>query len=158
MKQLRWLCGWAARNLQVFFNGIRLGIGYGCDLGRIYSALLAFAENRRLGHGLCVRRSRILRFLGRLFVGRRGSLVSFRSLRNFAGGVPDRGLGFAIKVLDGGRRAVEVALVQTLADLGVFDEEDVSALSHHGHPDVINTRGEVVGEVRSAFSLEGEAA
>jgi L-asparaginase II len=76
----------------------------------------------------------------------------------YAGGVPDRGLGFAIKVLDGGRRAVEVALVQTLADLGIFDEADVSALSQHAHPDVLNTRGEVVGEVRSAFSLEGEAA
>ena len=72
----------------------------------------------------------------------------------YTGGVPEQGLGFAIKVPDGGRRAVEVALVQTLADLGVLDDADVRALSKHGHPDVHNTRDEVVGEVRSAFSLD----
>ena len=72
----------------------------------------------------------------------------------YAGGVPDRGLGFAIKVVDGGRRAVEVALVQTLTDLAVLSEDDACALAAHGNPEVRNTRDEVVGEVRSAFSLE----
>ena len=71
----------------------------------------------------------------------------------YVGGIPAQGLGFAIKVQDGGRRAVEVALIQTLADLDVLSGDDVAALAKHGNPDVSNTRDEVVGEVRSAFSL-----
>jgi L-asparaginase II len=71
----------------------------------------------------------------------------------YVGGIPAQGLGFAIKVQDGGRRAVEVALIQTLADLDVLSGDDVAALAQHGNPDVSNTCDEVVGEVRSAFSL-----
>lgn len=71
----------------------------------------------------------------------------------YGGGLRDRGIGFAIKVEDGGRRAVEVALIRVLAELGVLSPEEVSVLSPHGNPDVVNTRGEVVGEVRAAFSL-----
>ena len=71
----------------------------------------------------------------------------------YGGGVPDLGLGFSIKVMDGGRRAVEVALVHTLAALGVLDDADVTALAKHGRPPVLNTRDEVVGEVRPAFDL-----
>lgn len=71
----------------------------------------------------------------------------------YGGGLRDRGIGFAIKVADGGRRAVEVALIRVLAELGVLSSEEVSVLSRHGNPDIVNTRGEVVGEVRAAFSL-----
>jgi L-asparaginase II len=71
----------------------------------------------------------------------------------YGGGLPDRGLGFAIKVEDGGRRAVEVALVRVLECLDVFSGDAVRALSPHGRPQVRNTRGEVVGEIRPAFDL-----
>ena len=72
----------------------------------------------------------------------------------YIGGIPASGLGFAIKVEDGGRRAVEVALVKVLEELGVLTEAAVTAISHHGNPIVYNTRGEAVGEVRPAFHLE----
>jgi L-asparaginase II len=73
----------------------------------------------------------------------------------YGGGIPERGIGFAIKVADGGRRAVEVALIRTLEELGVLTAAEVDALSRHGRPTVRNTRGEKVGEVRAAFSLGG---
>ena len=71
----------------------------------------------------------------------------------YAGGVRGRGLGFAIKVLDGGRRAVEVALIRVLEELEVLTVEEVEALRGHGRPDVLNTRDEVVGTVLPAFAL-----
>ncbi len=71
----------------------------------------------------------------------------------YGGGLPARGLGFAIKVADGGRRAVEVALVRTLEELGVLGASDLAALAAHARPELRNTRDEVVGEVRPAFSL-----
>jgi L-asparaginase II len=71
----------------------------------------------------------------------------------YCGGVRERGLGFAIKVLDGGRRAVEVALIRVLEDLEVLGQAEVEALRRHGRPEVLNTRGEIVGSVRPAFEL-----
>lgn len=71
----------------------------------------------------------------------------------YCGGLRGRGVGFAIKVSDGGRRAVEVALVHVLAALEALSAEDVEALRDHGRPVVRNTRGEEVGEVRPAFDL-----
>lgn len=72
----------------------------------------------------------------------------------YGGGVPSEGLGFAIKVADGGRRAVEVALVRVLELLGALTDTEVGALSRHGRPAVRNTRGEVVGEIRPAFEFD----
>lgn len=76
----------------------------------------------------------------------------------YAGGARDRGVGFAIKIEDGGRRAVEVALIRLLADLEVLTATEVDALSNHAHPPVLNTRGEVVGELRAAFSVSTATA
>lgn len=72
----------------------------------------------------------------------------------YAGGIPDAGLGFAIKIEDGARRAVEVALVRVLQELGVLTEKDSPKIAEHAKPAVYNTRGEVVGEIRPAFDLE----
>ena len=71
----------------------------------------------------------------------------------YGGGLPGRGLGFAIKVADGGRRAVEPALVRLLEDVDVLGAEEVEKLAGHGNPEIRNTRGEVVGEIRPAFRL-----
>ena len=71
----------------------------------------------------------------------------------YAGGVTQRGLGFAIKVADGGRRAVEVALVRVLSELGILSSEDVDALRRHANPTVYNTLGEEVGQIRAVFDL-----
>lgn len=71
----------------------------------------------------------------------------------YVGGLPAEGLGFAIKVADGGRRAAELALVEVLHALGALAADDVDALARWGRPEVRNTRGEVVGEVRSSLVL-----
>ena len=71
----------------------------------------------------------------------------------YAGGLRAPGLGFAIKVEDGGRRAVEVALLRVLESLGVLDGSEVERLRAHANPEVRNTLGEVVGEIRATFDL-----
>lgn len=71
----------------------------------------------------------------------------------YGGGLIGRGVGFAIKVADGGRRAVEVALLRLLEELDVLTAEESDRLADHGRPRVRNTRGEVVGELRAAFDV-----
>ncbi len=71
----------------------------------------------------------------------------------YGGGLPARGIGFAIKVADGSRRAVEAALVRVLWQLEVLTLEDQEALATFGRPTVCNTLGEMVGEIRADFSL-----
>ncbi|OGU16522.1 MAG: hypothetical protein A3K13_10955 [Gemmatimonadetes bacterium RIFCSPLOWO2_12_FULL_68_9] len=71
----------------------------------------------------------------------------------YGGGLPARGLGFAIKVTDGARRAVEVALVRVLEGLGALDDVDLEALARWRRTPVENTLQDVVGEVRPAFDL-----
>jgi L-asparaginase II len=62
--------------------------------------------------------------------------------------VPERGLGIAIKVGDGGQRAQYPAVVRLLQLLEVLPAELPSRLDDFLHRPVRNSRGEVVGEVR----------
>lgn len=71
----------------------------------------------------------------------------------YCGGVRGRGLGFALKVDDGARRASDVALIRVLSDLGVADAEDVSALAE-GRTGMFNTLGVKVGRIENAFRIE----
>ncbi|MEM7417621.1 MAG: asparaginase [Gemmatimonadota bacterium] len=71
----------------------------------------------------------------------------------YGGGIPSESIGFALKVPDGGRRAVEVALVHLLRAIGVFGDDDMASLEGHANPPVMNTRGEVVGELRARLDL-----
>ncbi len=71
----------------------------------------------------------------------------------YGAGLRGRGLGVAIKVEDGGRRAVEVALLHTLNALGAVTDDEAEVLRAHGRPEIKNTRDEVVGELRPAFDL-----
>lgn len=71
----------------------------------------------------------------------------------YVGGAPERGLGLAIKIGDGARRAVEVALVRVLTLLDLLGDADLEALADWVRPPVHNTRGEVVGHLRAAFDL-----
>ena len=75
----------------------------------------------------------------------------------YCGGLPERRLGFALKVRDGGRRAAEVALLRVLASLGALSERDVESLAVHANPVLRNTRGDVVGEIRASVDLTGLA-
>jgi L-asparaginase II len=71
----------------------------------------------------------------------------------YCAGLPERGLGVALKALDGGRRAAEVALLRVLEDLGSLTPADMAALAGFARPTVRNTLGEAVGEVQADFKL-----
>lgn len=68
-------------------------------------------------------------------------------------GVPGAELGIALKVEDGAKRAVGPAILAVLRQLDLISEDDLGALWSHAYPDVHNTLGEVVGQIRANIEL-----
>jgi len=68
-------------------------------------------------------------------------------------GVPGAELGIAMKVEDGAARAVAPAIVSILRELDLISEDDFGALHDHVYPDIVNTRGETVGQIRPSIRL-----
>jgi L-asparaginase II len=68
-------------------------------------------------------------------------------------GVPGAELGVALKVADGATRAVAPAILDVLRQLDLISEDDLGALSPHAYPDVVNSRGELVGQIRPRLAL-----
>jgi L-asparaginase II len=60
---------------------------------------------------------------------------------------PESGLGIALKVEDGSRRAAEPALVAVLAALGILHPAALEALRSYREPEITNTRGDPVGRI-----------
>jgi L-asparaginase II len=73
-------------------------------------------------------------------------------------GVPGAELGIALKVEDGSPRALPSAAVALLRELDLISEDDLGALHAHVFPELRNTLGEVVGQLRPAISLRGPDA
>ncbi|CAA9537381.1 MAG: Hypothetical protein of L-Asparaginase type 2-like superfamily [uncultured Thermomicrobiales bacterium] len=72
--------------------------------------------------------------------------------------LPERGLGGAVRVLDGSFRAHPVVVAALLHELGALDEATLAAIGER-HPAAIrNHNGWQVGELRSAFVLGGVPA
>jgi L-asparaginase II len=69
-------------------------------------------------------------------------------------GVPGAELGIAVKIEDGAQRAVGPAVLGVLRQLDLISEDDLGALYRHAYPDLTNTRGEVVGQIRANLTLE----
>lgn len=63
------------------------------------------------------------------------------------------GLGIALKVEDGARRASEVALLEVLRQLEVLETDQHQALSRFAAPQVFNTRGDAVGRIDAEMDL-----
>jgi L-asparaginase II len=68
--------------------------------------------------------------------------------------VPERGLGIALKVADGAKRAAEPALIGVLHAVDALTAPEVEALARHARPTLENTRGEVVGEIEARIAVE----
>jgi L-asparaginase II len=68
-------------------------------------------------------------------------------------GVPGAELGIGIKVEDGNTRAVPPAILSVLRELDLISEDDFGALHDQAYPELVNTRGEVVGQLRPRISL-----
>jgi L-asparaginase II len=71
----------------------------------------------------------------------------------YCGGVPGAEIGIALKVEDGTKRAVGPAILAVLRQLDLISEDDFGALYRHAYPELLNTRGEPVGEIRANFLL-----
>jgi len=68
-------------------------------------------------------------------------------------GVPGAELGIALKVEDGAARAVAPAILAVLRELDLISEDDFGALHSFAYADLLNTRGEPVGQIRPAVRL-----
>jgi L-asparaginase II len=55
---------------------------------------------------------------------------------------------------DGSYRGLGPTVVETLAQLGVLNEQQLGRLTTFHQPSVENRRGAAVGEVRATFNLE----
>jgi L-asparaginase II len=65
----------------------------------------------------------------------------------------DRGWGIAVKIEDGGARAVAVAVLETLRQLDALTGAELEPLNDFARPPVRNYRDEIVGEARPVFEL-----
>ena len=63
-------------------------------------------------------------------------------------GAPATGLGIALKVEDGAKRAAEPALLATLRACELLTDAELGTLAAYARPALYNTRGEQVGEIR----------
>jgi L-asparaginase II len=63
-------------------------------------------------------------------------------------GVPGAELGIAVKVEDGNTRAVAPAILSVLRELDLISEDDFGALHTLAFKEIVNTRGETVGQLR----------
>lgn len=70
----------------------------------------------------------------------------------FMAALPERDLGIALKISDGSGRARSVALLAILDHLGALSDTEKHKLRHHISPEIINTQGLAVGEIRPAPS------
>ena len=64
-----------------------------------------------------------------------------------------RGLGLSFKMEDGSYRGLAPTVVETLAQLGILDEMELTQLASYHRPIIDNRRGLQVGEVRTIFEL-----
>jgi L-asparaginase II len=69
-------------------------------------------------------------------------------------GVRSRGLGIALKVIDGNARGLHPATVAALDQLGLLDAAQRSALAAWREPEIRNDRGLPTGRVTPAVMLE----
>lgn len=66
--------------------------------------------------------------------------------------LPQQGLGIALKISDGSARARSAALLAILDHLGVLTDAEKKRLQAHSVPQIENSRGLIVGEIRAAHS------
>ncbi|HEX7119981.1 MAG TPA: asparaginase [Longimicrobiales bacterium] len=72
----------------------------------------------------------------------------------YVAGAPAEGLGVALKVEDGAKRAAESALLGVLRSLELITADEYAALERYAEPALMNTRGERVGGIRPVVALE----
>ncbi len=98
------------------------------------------------------------RFDTNLMVAGRGQVLAKAGAEAcYGAALMEQGLGIAVKIEDGGARAIPPAVVEVLRQLGALDEAQVDALGEHARPIVHNYRGEIVGEAYADFRFQSQA-
>ena len=68
--------------------------------------------------------------------------------------VPGEGLGMALKVEDGNRRATSPAATELLRVMGLITENELEALSPHHSTPIINHQGNEIGRLKPELILD----
>jgi L-asparaginase II len=68
-------------------------------------------------------------------------------------GIRNRGIGIAVRVADGNKRALLAVTVELLRQLRLIDDPAATPLARYARPAVKNYRGTEVGRVETLFSL-----
>ena len=71
----------------------------------------------------------------------------------YCAGVPTMKLGIALKAEDGAKRAAEPALLAVLHLLDALTTDELSRMAKYSEPEILNTRQEVVGRVRTRIEF-----
>ncbi len=71
----------------------------------------------------------------------------------FCLGIPEKGLGLAVKVDDGMSRTVASVVIQSLRDMGVLSDGEMAQLADAMSPVLRNHRGLEVGRIEPVFHL-----
>jgi L-asparaginase II len=121
-----------------------MGGKYGTSCGRVLSAMTVYPE---LIGGKGRFDTELLRHFGNRLIAKSG----FEGV--FCLGLTGKGIGIAIKVEDGNKRAVSPAVMEILRQLQIVPEEELADMEDYWHPHVHNHRGENVGEIRPVFFL-----
>ena len=82
--------------------------------------------------------------------GRGAFMVKVGAEGVYVAALLERGLGLALKIDDGARRAAEVAVTALLDHLGVLDDEARASLAGHLERHVLSFAGKPVGAIRPA--------
>jgi L-asparaginase II len=69
-------------------------------------------------------------------------------------GILDRGWGMAVKIADGTQRAIGPAVVETLRQMELLNEKQISKINKFSHPLIKNFRGDQVGYIKAEFKLK----
>lgn len=72
----------------------------------------------------------------------------------FCLGIPDKGIGIAIKVDDGNSRVIPTLVASVLEQMGVLSMAERVQLQAELHPQIRNHAGTVVGEIRPVIELQ----
>jgi L-asparaginase II len=125
------------------------GREHAAALDRLRAAMIAHPENVA-GHGQFV--TDLMAISGGRIVAKSGAegLICL--------GVPERGLGIAVRVLDGSFRAHPEIVLAVLEQLDVLDAATRAAIAARHSSTLLNHNGWQVGEIRPAFQLARGAA
>lgn len=107
---------------------------------RLYEAMAAHPDLVAGEGRACTALIRALRGRAVVKTGAEGVFVAI---------IPERGLGVALKILDGGTRASEAAITALLVHLGLLEPDDPVVGRYLTGP-LTNWRGKVTGELRRA--------